>query len=137
VTLMKEAPERLCLPPRLKSGATVRRALAAALAQLDAEPEESAGMLLAASEAVNNAIAHGGMQSDDRLCVTIEAEGRELITTFEYRGEPFPVAPPTLPAPGSPRGRGRYLMAQLTDQVSYEFFDHRTRVVLRKRIGGE
>jgi anti-sigma regulatory factor (Ser/Thr protein kinase) len=115
----------------------VRRAVAAALAELDAEPEESADMLLAASEAVNNAIAHGRMRSHDRLCVTIEAEGRELVTTFEYRGDPFPVTPSTLPVAGSPRGRGRYLMAQLTDQVSYEFYDHHTRVVLRKRIGEE
>jgi anti-sigma regulatory factor (Ser/Thr protein kinase) len=115
----------------------VRRALAETLAGLEAEPEESADMLLATSEAVNNAIAHGRMQRNDRLCVTIETVGEELVTTLEYRGDPFPVAPPRLPTPGSPRGRGRYLMAQLTDHVAYEFYDHRTRVVLRKRIRGE
>jgi serine/threonine-protein kinase RsbW len=136
VTLMREAPQRLSLPPHLGSGTVIRQAIAAAMAVKNAGHEETADLLLAVSEAINNAIAHGRMESDDHLWMTIEPADTELVVTLDYRGEPFPVGPATLPEPISPGGRGRYLMEQLTDSVTYDFYDHWTRAVLRKQIRG-
>ncbi len=134
--VIREAPSRLCLPPVLESGPVMRQAVLAALMGLFAGPEEAADMVLAASEAFNNAIRHGSMGAGDQVGMAIETVGMELTVSMEYRGEPFMLAPPTLPEATDPHGRGRYLMEQLTDQVSYEFFDEWTRVRLCKRIWG-
>jgi anti-sigma regulatory factor (Ser/Thr protein kinase) len=136
VSALREVPLRLSLSPATDSAAPLRHALREALAGMCAGQEESADLVLATSEAFNNAICHGSMTADDQLWVEIEADAAELLVTFEYRGEPFPVLPATLPAPNHPCGRGRYLMELLTDQVTYEFSDHWTRTRLRKRIRG-
>jgi anti-sigma regulatory factor (Ser/Thr protein kinase) len=136
VTMISERAQRLCLLPLLESGAAVRRAVGAALDGLGASPEEVADMVLATSEAFNNSICHGGMRSEDQLWMEIEAVDTELIVTFDYKGSPFPLVSPTLPDPSQAHGRGRYLMEQLTDRVSYVFADHCTQVELRKRIRG-
>ena len=136
VTLMREASLQLCLPPRLDSGMQMRQAVRVTLGKLGAGHEETADMLLAASEAVNNAICHGSMGSEDHLWVAVEATDCELVVTLEYRGEPFAVAPPALPEITETHGRGRYLMEQLMDRVTYVFDDHWTRTELRKRIQG-
>jgi anti-sigma regulatory factor (Ser/Thr protein kinase) len=124
------------LPPRIESAAAVRRAVGAALEGLGASAEEAADMMLAVSEAFNNAICHGSLRNGDQLWMTAEAVGAELVVTFEYRGASFPLVPPTLPAPHQANGRGRYLMEQLADRVSYLFEDDWTQVELRKRIHG-
>ena len=137
MTSISERTQRLGLPPLLESAAAVRRAVGAALEGLGASVEETADMTLAVSEAFNNAICHGSMRKGDQLWMAAEAVGAELVVTFEYRGAPFHLAPPTLPAPQQPNGRGRYLMEQLADRVSYLFEDDWTQVELRKRIRGQ
>lgn len=134
VTMIRDAPLRLCLPPQLESGPLVRAALGAALLAMQAGREETADLLLAACEAFNNAVAHGSMTENGPLWLAIETSEDEIVVTLQYRGEPFPLTPPTLPEAACPRGRGRYLMELLTDRVTYEFCDHWTRTELRKRI---
>jgi len=136
VTRMSERAQQLCLPPLLESAAIIRPAVAAALEGLGAGPEEAADMVLAACEAFNNAVCHGSMESGEQLRVGIEAAGKEIVVTFAYRGAPFPLAAPSLPEAHQPHGRGRYLMQELTDRVSYRFEQGKTYVELRKRIRG-
>lgn len=136
MTMMKAAAQRLCLPPFRENGAVLRQAVHAALAALGASREEAADMVLAVSEAFNNAVCHGSMDSDDWLGVEIEAMGTELVVALDYRGLPFLPEPATLPEAMSTHGRGRYLMERLTDRTSYLFQDGWTYLELRKRIQG-
>ena len=52
-----------------------------------------------------------------KLWMAVEAGDAEIVVTFEYKGAPFPLAPPRLPGPHQPNGRGRYLMEQLAVHV--------------------
>ena len=134
MTTITENARQLCLPPLLESAAALRHAVGAALQGMGADPEEAADMVLAASEAFNNAICHGSMRNGDHLWVGIEAAGIEIAVTLAYRGAPFALVPPSLPEADQPHGRGRYLMEQLTDCVAYTFEQGKTYVELRKRI---
>jgi anti-sigma regulatory factor (Ser/Thr protein kinase) len=136
VTMIREKARQLCLPPLLESAVAMRHAVGAALQGMGGGPEETADMVLAASEAFNNAIGHGSMESDDHLWVGIDSIGMELVVTLAYRGAPFPVLPPSLPQAHQSHGRGRYLMQQLTDRVTYSFERDCTYVELRKRLRG-
>jgi anti-sigma regulatory factor (Ser/Thr protein kinase) len=136
VTTITANARQLCLPPRLESAAALRHAVGTALEGMGADPEEAADMVLAASEAFNNAICHGSMRSGDHLWVGIEAVGMEIVVTLAYRGAPFPLVPPSLPPADQPDGRGRYLMEQLTDCIAYTFEQGKTCVELRKQIQG-
>jgi anti-sigma regulatory factor (Ser/Thr protein kinase) len=137
VTMIREKAQQLCLPPLLESAVAMRRAVGAALQGMGGAPEETADMVLAASEAFNNAICHGSMESDDHLWVGIESIGMELVVTLAYRGAPFAVVPPSLPQAHQSHGRGRYLMEQLSDRVSYSFAQECTYVELRKLLHGD
>jgi anti-sigma regulatory factor (Ser/Thr protein kinase) len=114
----------------------MRHALGIVLQGMGADPEEAADMVLAASEAFNNAICHGSNGSTDPLWVGIESVGMEIVVTLAYRGASFPLVPPSLPKADQSHGRGRYLMEQLTDCVSYTFEQGETYVELRKRLRG-
>lgn len=81
-------------------------------------------MLVAVTEAVNNAIAHGNNFNssknvevsyeidDDRVFFTIKDEG----SGFDFYNIPDPTAPENLE---KPTGRGIFLMKHLSDQIIF------------------
>ncbi|MEJ2004104.1 MAG: ATP-binding protein [Cyclobacteriaceae bacterium] len=82
-------------------------------------------IMIAVTEAVNNAIVHGNRNDtsknvrltlemlDHRIKFTVEDEGKG----FDYKDLPDPTAPENLIKPG---GRGIFLMKNLCDQVSFK-----------------
>lgn len=83
-------------------------------------------LLIAMTEAVNNAIVHGNkldptknvtitfeITSDNHLQFTVEDEG----PGFDYNNLPDPTAPENIE---KPHGRGVFLMRQLADTCNFE-----------------
>jgi anti-sigma regulatory factor (Ser/Thr protein kinase) len=92
-------------------------------------------LVLAAGEAFNNAVHHGRPEPDARIHVRALSADQGVELVFDYPGDPFEVeAQPDAPSPLQDRGRGRFLMELLVDQVRYRFNDGRTEVVLVKRM---
>ena len=90
-------------------------------------------VLIAVTEAVNNAIVHGNAENIDKnVRVTISTNQNDLMFEISDEGEGF--AFDNLPDPTAPEniekeeGRGIFLMKALSDKV--EFLDNGTKVIL-------
>ncbi len=89
------------------------------------QEEHYGNILIALTEAVNNAIYHGNKQdseknvnlqyeaSEDRFFFRIEDEG----PGFDYENVPDPTSPENLE---KPNGRGVFLMKHLSDQLEFQ-----------------
>ena len=89
------------------------------------QEEYYGNILIALTEAVNNAIFHGNQQnpdkevkltyfsSPDKFVFTIEDEG----PGFDFNNVPDPTSPENLE---KPNGRGVFLMRHLADEVEFE-----------------
>jgi serine/threonine-protein kinase RsbW len=83
-------------------------------------------ILIAVTEAVNNAIIHGNnYNSDKRVKIGVEKKDEKVVfivedegAGFDYTNLPDPTAPENLEKPD---GRGIFLMKNLSDEV---IFDH-------------
>lgn len=81
-------------------------------------------ILVAVTEAVNNAIQHGNKYDPSKkVYITYEIEGNSLMFTikdegpgFDYYNLPDPTAPENLE---KPTGRGIFLMKHLADQIIF------------------
>ncbi len=81
-------------------------------------------ILVAVTEAVNNAIQHGNQYDPNKkVNITYEVEGDNLMFSvqdqgpgFDYYNLPDPTAPENLE---KPTGRGIFLMKHLADQVIF------------------
>ncbi|MEP7167747.1 MAG: ATP-binding protein [Bacteroidota bacterium] len=81
-------------------------------------------ILVAVTEAVNNAIQHGNQyDAAKKVTITYEVEGDSLMFSvqdegpgFDYYNLPDPTAPENLE---KPTGRGIFLMKHLADQVIF------------------
>lgn len=82
-------------------------------------------ILIAVTEAVNNAIVHGNLNDEDKK-VMIEAnkQDKEVVFIisdegkgFDYTNLPDPTAPENIEKPD---GRGIFLMKNLSDEVSFD-----------------
>ena len=90
-------------------------------------------ILIAVTEAVNNAIVHGNKNNPTKKVeVAVNKEIKEIIFTvidegegFDFNNLPDPTAPENLEKPD---GRGIFLMKNLSDKV--EFFDNGTKVCI-------
>ncbi len=82
-------------------------------------------IMIAVTEAVNNAIRHGnGNDKSKNVSLSLKLEENQIIfivsdegTGFDYNNLPDPTAPENLEKPG---GRGIFLMKHLCDEVSFE-----------------
>ncbi len=82
-------------------------------------------IMIAVTEAVNNAIKHGNKNDKSKnvsLCLMLEEtqikfEIRDFGNGFDYQNLPDPTAPENLEKPG---GRGIFLMKNLSDEVSFK-----------------
>ncbi|MBL7932224.1 MAG: ATP-binding protein [Bacteroidia bacterium] len=82
-------------------------------------------MLIAVTEAVNNAILHGNKNDPDKFVrIGFESENNKLIFSITDEGAGFDYA--NLPDPTDPAnidkvsGRGVFLMQNLTDSIQFE-----------------
>ena len=110
------------VPATLRSLTFVRCALALVLDREPWSPEDSGRLLLAASEAVSNAIEHGSPSEGGtiEIQVIVRRDGATLVVTDQGSGveEPRIDARATPPSPTSPRGRGFPIMRSLADELT-------------------
>lgn len=97
-------------------------------------PEDNYGnILVALTEAVNNAILHGNQANPDKLIdISFKTKPSELSfiikdegNGFDYSSLPDPTEPQNLE---NPNGRGVFLMRNLADKVDFE--ENGSKVVL-------
>ncbi|OIQ37671.1 MAG: ATP-binding protein [Crocinitomix sp. MedPE-SWsnd] len=82
-------------------------------------------ILIAVTEAVNNAITHGNRSDESKkVNVQVDKEGTKLVFSvsdagsgFDFENLPDPTAPENLEKPD---GRGIFLMKNLSDEVSFD-----------------
>ena len=82
-------------------------------------------ILIAMTEAVNNAIVHGNKLDTNKMVdVQVQVDGTELQFRiedegpgFDYENIPDPTSPENIE---KPNGRGVFLMRQLADQCTFE-----------------
>ena len=82
-------------------------------------------IMIAVTEAVNNAIKHGNKSNKDKnvmLCLKIEDGLLKFVISdegegFDYENLPDPTSPENLSKPG---GRGIFLMRHLSDEVRFQ-----------------
>ncbi|MEX2379722.1 MAG: ATP-binding protein [Vicingaceae bacterium] len=123
--MMSIVIEKHQLPSELASMSRVEQ-LIDELKEKHQLPEELYGnLLVATTEAVNNAIKHGNrMQkektfdlqfefSDVEFCVIVKDQG----TGFDYTNVPDPTLPENIEKPD---GRGIFIMQNLSDEVDFE-----------------
>jgi serine phosphatase RsbU (regulator of sigma subunit)/anti-sigma regulatory factor (Ser/Thr protein kinase) len=115
--------------PSVLSG--MRRRLRGWLHRRGYDDEEASEILLAVSEACNNAVEHAYEGGHGTVRVRAQAVGDWLEVVVEDRGRWRDAEP------GDDRGRGIMLIRRLMDSTEYES-DHRgTRAVLRRRLPGQ
>jgi anti-sigma regulatory factor (Ser/Thr protein kinase) len=108
--------------------AGLRRRLRGWLIRRGFDRDEASEVLLAVSEACNNAVEHAYGGSHGLLRVTAEVQAGELEIIVEDRGSWREVEP------RDDRGRGMLLIRRLMDSADFQS-DHRgTRAVLRRRV---
>lgn len=125
----------LALPASLDSITVARSALERALRDTGWDVEAAGPVMLAAGEAVANAIVHGSAPgagvhvelevTPERARVCVVDEGRE--------GATVPVGPTELPDETSLGGRGLYIMRAVADVCEVRPEGHGTEVVLEFR----
>jgi len=130
-----EADEWLVVPGVLDSWATVRATLESHCGVRAVDEAAVSDLLLAVSEAMSNAVLHGTCFDDRTIEVGIRLDHQAGAVTLLYPGEPFALVEPSLPPTFSTKGRGRYLMNLLCDEVTYHFDGGVTRLNMRKVWG--
>lgn len=114
----------LQLPSKAESIIHVEPFVDAICSELQVQDELFGNILVALTEAVNNAIHHGNAL-DDRKQVQVEASIDGNVLTFfikdegpgfDYNNLPDPTAPENIEKPS---GRGVFLMSQLSDLVIF------------------
>jgi serine/threonine-protein kinase RsbW len=140
--MTKNSLLRLSIGSDLEQVDLVGIVVQSALEQVAVDPDAAQWLVMAAREAVINAIRHGNReQPDKKVEVAVDLEESEIVVRVEDRGRGFD--PDSLPDPTAPdnllrpSGRGIFLMRQFVDSVEYSFPSKRgTVVTMRKRITG-
>jgi anti-sigma regulatory factor (Ser/Thr protein kinase) len=129
----------LDLPSSLDNLPRVEKFIDEACESFHIDEDFYGNILIAVTEAVNNAIQHGNQEDPDRtFTVSFEADEELQKLTFrvedsgegfDYENVPDPTAPENLE---KPYGRGIFLMRNLSDEV--EFYDEGRVVELTFRL---
>jgi len=123
--------EKLSVPSELSSLSIVESLIDRVCGSLGVHEDAYGNILIAVTEAVNNAVIHGNqfnvkkdidvevLDIDDRLCFTVKDKGNG----FDFENLPDPTAPENIE---KENGRGIFLIKNLADDL---FFDQGGRVV--------
>jgi len=129
--------ERYVLPSDMESLLKVEEVVDKVCSEYGLPEDAYGNVLIAVTEALNNAIVHGNgglRQKNVELVVREDSQAvvfevKDEGAGFDYANLPDPTAPENLE---KPNGRGVFLMRSLADEV--EFFDNGSRVELRFKL---
>lgn len=113
------------LPSSPASITDVEGLIDVACAELSLSEDAYGNILIAVTEAVNNAIIHGN-KLDATLSVHVGVHNNEEWVCFSVKDQGTGFDPEIIPDPTAPEnllkenGRGIFLMKNLSDEVSYE-----------------
>jgi serine/threonine-protein kinase RsbW len=124
----------------LESLPFVRGAIALVLDRAPWRTDDAGRLLLAASEAVSNAIEHGSPSGDAQIEVQVRVHDDEATLVVTDEGRPGHVPRIDLrdlsPDPASTRGRGLLIMSRLADWMDVERAGAGTRLTLGFHLTG-
>ena len=94
-------------------------------AELGLREDHYGNVLIAVTEAVNNAIIHGNKYSEEKsVLISVKKGEKEIVFTvsdkgngFDFNNLPDPTAPENIEKPD---GRGIFLMKNLSDGVEFD-----------------
>ena len=129
--------KHLTMPATPASYDVVRNALGSVRDRFNPSSDAAGDFTLAVSEAFTNAVFHGDCNGERVIEMWVCGDSDTCCVTLQYPGERFCLQEARLPEMTATRGRGRYLMQTLADEVDYHFVDGLTQVRLIKRWGGE
>ncbi len=117
--------EKLTVPSNFDSLGLVEAMIDKVCGELAVNEDNYGNVLIAVTEAVNNAILHGNLQNKDLMVhVSVGDEIKSFCFTVKDAGPGFDFA--NVPDPTSPEniekenGRGIFLMKNLADEVLFE-----------------
>ena len=117
--------EKLSVPSDLSSVSIVESLIDRVCGTLGVHEEAYGNILIAVTEAVNNAVIHGNcfkrelevdvevMNVDDRLCFSVKDKGNG----FDFQNLPDPTSPENLE---KENGRGIFLIKNLADDLNFD-----------------
>lgn len=117
--------EKLSVPSDLSSISIVESLIDRVCGSLGVNEDAYGNILIAVTEAVNNAVIHGNcfntdlnvdidvFNIDDRLCFSVKDHGKG----FDYNNLPDPTAPENIE---KENGRGIFLIKNLADDLAFE-----------------
>jgi serine/threonine-protein kinase RsbW len=116
--------QMLEFPAEAKSINIIEKAIDDLKSEFDIHEDSYGNILVAVTEAVNNAIQHGNkFDSSKKVKVTYEVDGDKVMFVvtdqgpgFDYYNLPDPTAPENIVKEA---GRGVFLMKELADQVIF------------------
>jgi anti-sigma regulatory factor (Ser/Thr protein kinase) len=131
----RDVDASLALPASLDSLGVARSTLERALRDTGWDLASASPVMLAAGEAVANAIVHGSAPGAGvRVGLEVTPERARVRVVDEGRdGAVVPACPPELPDDTSLSGRGLYIMRAVADVCSVRTGGHGTEVVLEFR----
>lgn len=128
---LTQEPREIRIPARLDQVSMVRRMVREVAHQVGVAPDQVSNLLLAVSEACNNAIQHGARHVPNaQITVRIVTEPEAIHVEVRDPGKGFDPGALWEPRSETPRGRGLLMMIQLTDKVEYWIDQHGTVVTL-------
>jgi len=116
--------EKLTIKSDLNSIRQVEKMIDDLSTKLGVEKNNYGKIMVAAMEAVNNAVIHGNKgNSEKKVFIDLKYENKQLIISVEDQGEGFSYN--DIPDPTAPEniekltGRGVFLMRKLADEVKF------------------
>jgi serine/threonine-protein kinase RsbW len=137
---MQELHERIIIGCNHSSIRGAEQELKAILKRLHLGSSHEHDILVAASEAINNAVTHGN-KNDPTKQVSLDIDYRNHHVTLEVQDEGSGFDLQTLPDPLlpenllKPSGRGIHIMKSLMDSVDFDFTPNGTRVIMESKTG--
>jgi serine/threonine-protein kinase RsbW len=121
---MQSDATKISIDSKVENIAIIEKAIDDICAKTNVDEEYYGNILIAVTEAVNNAIMHGNKENPDKkVTVEFSVGPKGLICKiadegpgFDYANVPDPTSPENIE---KPNGRGVFLMRHLADEISF------------------
>jgi serine/threonine-protein kinase RsbW len=131
--MIQAIEKQLHISPKNNPEGVVEQMVVSLCEKMNIKEEKFGNILLALTEAVNNAIEHGNKNNPEKTVqLSYDSSPEALTFTVSDQGQGFDlknVTDPTLPESADPEaGRGIFVMKHLADKM--EFLDNGNKVLL-------